>query len=154
MSSKEINKLTHHVYHECSDLPSLPPIFSCSACDAWRKKAHDKGYKSIERRDFLSDRHQCRRAKEGRPPIRVRVVCKSAAFADRRISSAATLKLMEEKAEIMASLSSSERRSSRLRVKSMPREEENIPPSQAQGEAKCIGKQCQVMSKSKCAQSS
>jgi hypothetical protein len=81
------------------------------------------------------------------------VVCKSAAFASSRISSAATLKLMEEKAEIMALSSSSEQRSSRIRVKST-NEKENIPPAQAQGEAKCIGKQCQVMSKSKRAQSS
>jgi hypothetical protein len=46
------NKVVGLVYHECSDLPSLPPIFLCSACDAWRKRAHDKGYKNPKERFF------------------------------------------------------------------------------------------------------
>lgn len=136
MPPKEINKLVRHVYEECSDLPSLPPLFSCSACDAWRERLHDKGYKNIRRRDFLNDRHQCTRVKEGRP-IKVRVICKSAALANPRISSAVTLSLMEEKAKMIAlSSGNNERRSSRLRVaRSSCNEEnqENHPPVEAMG---------------------
>jgi hypothetical protein len=73
-----INKLTEHKYYECSDLPRLCHIgiFSCSACDIWRERIHSRGNgKSLpQRRDFLSDRHQCRREKLGMGPIRIRVV--------------------------------------------------------------------------------
>jgi hypothetical protein len=115
-SSKEINKLLPHAFLECSDLPALPPLFSCHACDAWRARIHCKGSRSINRRDFLSDRYQCSREKEGRP-IRIRVVCKAAGLADPRIASGTTLKLLAEKAEKCQPLSMTERRSSRIRSK-------------------------------------
>ena len=83
---------------------------------------HDKGTRSIQRRDFLNDRHQCSRLKEGRP-IKVRVVCQSAALVNPRISSAATLALMEEKAKMVLN---SERRSSRLRVVRNSGNKENL----------------------------
>ena len=41
-----------------------------------------KGHKNIIRRDFLSERKQCSRAKTGRGPIKVRVICRSAAAAN------------------------------------------------------------------------
>jgi hypothetical protein len=74
-----INQLTNHEYEECFDLPKLfrIGIFSCSACDAWRELIHSRGFgKSLPRRDFLSDRHQCTRIKCGYGPIRVRIVLK------------------------------------------------------------------------------
>jgi hypothetical protein len=60
-----IKKLCKHQFEECSDLPRLTRIgiFSCSACDIWRERVHSKGHRSLPRRDFLSDRHQCRRPK-------------------------------------------------------------------------------------------
>jgi len=115
-SLKEINKLLPHAFLECSDLPALPPLFSCHACDAWRARIHNKGVKSINRRDFLSDRYQCSREKKGRP-IRIWVVCKAAALADLRIASGTTLKLLAEKSEKCQPLSTTERRSSRIRSK-------------------------------------
>jgi len=36
----EINDLCRHEYRECSDLPSLAPIFSCAPCDEWRTRMH------------------------------------------------------------------------------------------------------------------
>ena len=40
-------------------------------------KIHSRGFgKSLPRRDFLSDRHQCTRIKRGYGPIRVRIVLK------------------------------------------------------------------------------
>jgi hypothetical protein len=100
MTLKEINKLLIHVYYECSDLPSLPPLLSWSACDAWREQMHNKGSRIIHRRDFLNDQYQCTRAKEGRH-IKVRVVCQSASFANPRIFSATTVKDMERNAAIL-----------------------------------------------------
>jgi hypothetical protein len=89
-ASKEINKLLPHVFYECSELPALPPLFSCSACDTWRERIHNKGSRAIHRRDFLNDRYQCSRAKKGKP-IKVRVVCKAAAVSNPRITSATKL---------------------------------------------------------------
>jgi hypothetical protein len=71
-----INKLCKHQFEECSDLPRLTRIgiFSCSACDIWRERVHSKGHRSLPRRDFLSDRHQCRRPKLNMGPIKIRVI--------------------------------------------------------------------------------
>jgi len=119
-TSKEINKRLPHVFHECSDLPPLPPLFSCSACDAWRVRMHSKGHGCIVRRDFLNDRHQCTRFKEGRP-IKVRVVCKAAAEANPRISSTATLAVLEDKCNAFMESSANCRRSSRVKFKERER---------------------------------
>jgi antitoxin component HigA of HigAB toxin-antitoxin module len=116
MAGKEINKLLPHVYYECPDLPSLPPSFSCSTCDAWKERMHNKGSRFIHRRDFLIDRYQCTRAKEGQP-IKVWVVCQSASFANPWISSATTLKDMERKAAMIeATLSRQCQKSLRLQA--------------------------------------
>jgi hypothetical protein len=76
-----VNKLCQHQYEECSDLPRFINIgiFSCSACDLWRERIHNKGYcaKKEVRRDFLSERYQCRRPKLNMGPIKVRVVLKA-----------------------------------------------------------------------------
>jgi hypothetical protein len=124
-ASKEITKCLPHVFHECSDLPPLPPLFSCSACDAWRVRMHSKGHGCMVWRDFLNDCHQCTRFKEGRP-IKVRVV-KAAAEANPRISSAATLAALEDKCNAFMELSANCRRSSRVKFK----ERERIIKSQS-----------------------
>ena len=98
LEGKEINKVLSHRFHECSDLPPLPPLFSCSTCNVWRGQMLLKGQRSIERRDFLSERYPCTRAKNGRGPIKVRVICNSAA-SEKKQSSAIMLSAMEEKAE-------------------------------------------------------
>jgi hypothetical protein len=93
----------------------LPPLFSCSACDAWRERIHNKGSRSIQRRDFLNDRYQCSRAKKGKP-IKVRVVCKAAAVANPRITSATTLLQVDKKIEHMRHLVTPNFRSCRIRA--------------------------------------
>jgi hypothetical protein len=76
-TNDSINKLTHHKFYECSELPFLGclGIFSCSACDRWRQRIYSRGFgQALPRRDFLNDRYQCSRSKRGLGPIRVRVV--------------------------------------------------------------------------------
>jgi len=68
----------------------------------------------------LNDRHQCTRFKEGRP-IKVRVVCKAAAEANPRISSAATLAVLEDKCNAFMESSANCRRSSRVKFKERER---------------------------------
>lgn len=113
---KAINKLLPHVYHECSELPPLPPLFSCSACDAWRNRILLKGHNNIQRRDFLSDRYQCSRAKSGRGPLKVRVICQSAEVA-KRLPSKAILSSMDNKVEAYKESTLCLRQSKRLKRK-------------------------------------
>jgi hypothetical protein len=73
-----ISALTQSQFSECSDIPQLSciGIFSCSACDKWRERMYSRRFgKCLQRRDFLSDRHQCRQSKLGLGPIRIRVIC-------------------------------------------------------------------------------
>jgi hypothetical protein len=44
--SNKINRLTKHKFEECSDFPRMPHIglFSCSACDNWRERVHNRGF--------------------------------------------------------------------------------------------------------------
>jgi DNA repair exonuclease SbcCD ATPase subunit len=81
---------------------------------------HSKGHGCIVSRDFLNDRHQCTRFKEGRP-IKVRVVCKAAAEANPRISSTATLAVLEDKCNAFMESSANCRRSSRVKFKERER---------------------------------
>jgi hypothetical protein len=50
--SKAINKLLPQSFDKYSNLPSLPPLFSCSACDAWRDRMLLEGQKATQRRDI------------------------------------------------------------------------------------------------------
>jgi len=36
----KINFICFHKSMECSELPRLPPIFSCNACDELRRRMH------------------------------------------------------------------------------------------------------------------
>jgi hypothetical protein len=76
-STRPINKLSQHVYNECSDLPKLPPLFSCDSCDRWRNRMHATHFKERSRlvRSELSSRYRCSRGKRGHGPIRIRIIC-------------------------------------------------------------------------------
>jgi len=128
LKPKEINKLLPHVVHECSDLPAMHPLFSSSACDAWRDRMLLKGHKGIKQSDFLSDRYHCTRSSTGRGPMNVRVVCKSTAYAKKQ-SSAATLAQMEKKLEVYEEkrVENGCRKSTRVQLKKEAnKEKENI----------------------------
>jgi len=88
-----------------------------------------KGQSTIQRRDFLSERYQCSRAKSGRGPIKVRVICKSAASAKRQ-PRATTYSLIDQKLEaVKVSMHvPSFRQSKRLKIKS---NEIALPQSEA-----------------------
>jgi len=128
LKPKEINKLLPHVVHECSDLPAMHPLFSSSACDAWRDRMLLKGHKGINQRDFLSDRYHCTRSSTGRGPMNVRVVCKSTAYAKKQ-SSAMTSARMEKKLEVYEEkcVENGCRKSTRVQLKKEAnKEKENI----------------------------
>jgi hypothetical protein len=82
---KEYNTLKlSPVYHECSQLPFLgrSGIFSCSACDEWRKGPHYIGIstEAYKRRDFQAEKYQCRRRKLGLGPVRLSVKWKNVEY--------------------------------------------------------------------------
>jgi hypothetical protein len=75
MEQNELNFLYHHEFMECSQLPSLPPIFSCAPCDEWRRRMHCLQYRqncSLDR-SLMSERYQCQRRKKGHGPICIHV---------------------------------------------------------------------------------
>jgi hypothetical protein len=76
-TSARMNRLTRHKYHECSDLPALRPIFSCTACDEWTQRIHSFHFKdrSILDRFKLSARYQCEDKKKNLGSIPIQVVC-------------------------------------------------------------------------------
>jgi hypothetical protein len=69
------------IYQECSQLPLLgrSGIFSCSACDEWRKGPHYIGIstEAYKRRDFQAENFQCRQRKLGLGPVKVTVKWKN-----------------------------------------------------------------------------
>jgi hypothetical protein len=71
-----INELTQHEFTECSQLPFLPPIYSCNPCDEWRKRMHSVHFRDrcCVDRSTLSKRYQCKRITKGYGPIRIRVI--------------------------------------------------------------------------------
>lgn len=77
-----INFLCKHSFKECSDLPRLPPLFSCAACDEWRQRLHRVRYNEfhkLKNRASISKRFQCQRASKGYGPIHIRVIANSSA---------------------------------------------------------------------------
>ena len=76
-STRPINRLSNHLFNECSDLPALPPLFSCDACDRWRNRMHSAHFKNRGSliRSELSARYQCSRERKGHGPIKIQIIC-------------------------------------------------------------------------------
>jgi hypothetical protein len=71
-------------YAVCSDLPKMPPLYSCSACDSWRERIHTVHFREKMKIDraSLSVRYQCNCAMKGYGPIKKSVVYDPAKVTD------------------------------------------------------------------------
>jgi len=64
-SSRPITNVSRQIFKKCSDLPPVPPLFSCDACDRWRNRGHSVHFKkrSMLNRSDMSARYQCSQKK-------------------------------------------------------------------------------------------